>query len=406
MLSSVKSVMGSAALAMCLLGVPTASVAEDAPLRIGVLTDLSGYLSAATGQGTVDAARMAAEDFGGKALGRQIEIVSADHQNKPDVGSAIARKWIDQDDVQVFTGMGNSAVALAVHSLVKEHNRIGLYVSAATTLLTGSECHANGIHWAHDTYMLGNAVPKGLLDAGIDSWYLIVADYAFGRSLADDMRKIIEGRGGTVVGAAFHPQATTDFTSFILSAQTSGAKAIAILNAGSDTVNAIKQVNEFAVTSDGKRLVVGLLLVSDVHALGTEVAQNIEFSTTFYWDMNEQTTQWARRFYERNQTMPTEAHAGAYSAVTHYLKAVEAAGTSDVQAVLSKMHEIPVDDFYSENLKIREDNRLMRNAYIARVKSPENQKEPWDLYDLIATISPEDAFRPIEESDCSMVQKN
>ena len=406
MLNCVKSAMAGAALVLCLLGAPRDALAEDAPLRIGVLTDLSGYLSAATGPGTVDAARMAVEDFGGTVLGRRIEIVSADHQNRPDIGSAIARQWIDQDDVQVFTGMGNSAVALAVHALMKEQNRIGLYVSAATTLLTGAECHANGIHWAHDTYMLGNAVPKGLLDAGVDSWYLIAADYAFGRSLADDMRKVIEDRGGTVVGTAYHPQATTDFTSFILSAQTSGAKAIAILNAGSDTVNAIKQVNEFAVTDDGKRLVVGLLLVSDVYALGTQVAQNIEFSTTFYWGMNEETTQWARRFYERNQTMPTEAHAGAYSALSHYLKAVDAAGTADTQAVLAKMHEIPINDFYSHDVTIRQDNRVMRNAYIARVKTPEKQTEPWDLYEIIATIAPEDAFRSLEGSDCSMVKGN
>jgi branched-chain amino acid transport system substrate-binding protein len=380
--------------------------AAEEPVRIGVLTDLSGYLSSALGPGTVDAARMGAEDFGGKVLGRPIEIISADHQNKPDIGAAIARRWIDQENVQVFTGMGNSAVALAVQSLVKERNRIALYVSAATTLLTGKECAPNGIHWGHDTYMLGNAVPKGLLNAGVDTWYLLAADYAFGRSLADDMRKVIEARGGKVVGTAFHPQGTADFSSFVLSAQASGAKAIAILNAGNDTVNAIKQSREFAITDGGKRLVVGLLLVSDAYALGTQVAQGIEFSTTFYWNMNPATAAWARRFYERNKSMPTEAHAGAYSAVLHYLRAAQAAGTIDTKAVLAKMHELPVNDFYSDNLRIREDNRLMRPAYIARIKKPADQREPWDLYDIVTTIAPNDAFRPLAESDCPTVKKN
>ena len=381
------------------------SAASEGPVRVGILTDLSGYLSSALGPGTVDAARMAVEDFGRKLLGRPIEVVSADHQNKPDIGAAIARRWIDQDNVQVFAGMGNSAVALAVHALVRERNRVGLYVSAATTLLTGKECAPNGIQWSHDTFMFGNAVPKGLLNTGVDTWYLLAADYAFGRSLAGEMRKVIEAQGGKVVGTSYHPQGTADFSSFLLSAQASGAKAIAILNAGNDTVNAIKQSREFAITEGGKRLVVGMLLVSDAFALGTQVAQGIEFSTVFYWNMNPEAAAWSRRFFERNKLMPTEAHAGAYSAVLHYLKSAQAAGTLETKAVLAKMHEMPVNDFYSDNLTIREDNRLMRPAYIARIKKPAVQREPWDLYDITATIAPDDAFSSLADSDCPMIQK-
>jgi len=398
-------VLSAAAGVVLSCGPVAAQVADTGPVKVGVLTDLSGYLSSALGPGTVDAARMAAEDFGGKLLGRPIEIISADHQNKPDIGGTIARRWIDQENVQVFTGMGNSSVALAVHSLVREKNRIGLYVSAATTLLTGKECSPNGIHWGHDTFMFGNAVPNGLLKAGVDTWYLLAADYAFGRSMADEMKKVIEARGGKVVGTSYHPQGTADFSSFLLSAQASGAKAIAILNAGNDTVNAIKQSREFAITEGGKRLVVGMLLVSDAFALGTKAAQGIEFSTVFYWDMNPEASVWSRRFFERNKSMPTEAHAGVYSAVSHYLKSAQSAKTTETNAVLAKMREMPVNDFYSKNLKVREDNRLMRPAYIAQIKTPQTQREPWDLYNITTTIAPDDAFRSLAESDCSMVLK-
>ncbi|MFG1265868.1 MULTISPECIES: ABC transporter substrate-binding protein [Xanthobacter] len=390
---------------MAVSGLPAASADGSAgPVRVGVLTDISGYLSSALGPPTVDAARMAAEDFGGTVLGRPIEVLGADHQNKADIGAAIARRWFDEDQVQVITGMGNSAVALSVQGLAAEKNRIALFASAASTAITGKSCTRNGLHWTHDTYMFANALPKTLLAQGVDSWFLIASDYAFGRSLAEETRKVIEARGGKVVGVVYHPQGTTDFSSFLLQAQGSGAKAVAILNSGNDTVNAIKQASEFQITPR-QRLVVGMLLVSDAYAIGTQLGQGLEFSTIFYWNQNPEAAAFSRRFFARNKVMPTEAHAGVYSAVTHYLKAVKAAGTTDVTTVVDKMRATPVNDFYSDNLEIRADGRLMRPAYLARIKAPSQQKEPWDLYEIVARIDPQDAFRPLAEGECPLVMK-
>jgi len=374
------------------------------PIKIGVLSDMSSLYADQAGVGSVEAARMAIEDAGGTFSGQPIELVSADHQHKTDVGTSIVRHWFDVDGVDVVVDMPNSAVALAVQQIVKEKNKIALYATAATTELTGKQCSPNGIQWVYDAYSNAAGLAKALVAKGDKSWYFMTVDYALGISLQNEASKAITALGGTVVGSARHPLNNSDFSSFLLQAQASNAKVIAFANAGSDTINSVKQAAEFGLTKDHV-IVAPLVYISDIHSMGLPVAQGLTFVEGFYWDLNDDTRAWSKRFFERRKAMPTMTHAGVYSEVSHYLKAVKAAGTSDSQAVLAKMREMPVDDFFSRGGTIRRDGRMVHDMLLVQVKTPAESKYPWDYYKVLATIPGDQAFRPIAESECSLVKQ-
>ena len=382
-----------------------ARAADEGPVKIGVLTDMTGFLSQALGPGSVDGARMAVEDFGGQVLGKKIELVHADHQNKPDVGLATARKWLESDNVDVIADIGNSAVGMGVQELARNKKKLVFFAGASSSAFTGAACSPYGTQWSHDSYMFANALPARLTQKGDKNWYVLAADFAFGQALAADTTKSVTGAGGKVVGSVRHPPNTSDFSSFLLQASASKANAVALANATTDTTNAIKQWNEFQMGGKGQKLVALALLLSDVKALGLPVAQGTVFSTVFYWDLDDKTRAFAKRFEARNKFMPTEAHAGTYSAVYHYLQAVKAAGTKDPDVVRAKMRELPVNDFYSDNVKIRADGRVMRKSYIAQVKAPGESKGDWDLYKILETIPPEQSWRPVAESECPLVKQ-
>jgi branched-chain amino acid transport system substrate-binding protein len=374
------------------------------PIKIGVLSDMSSLYADQAGVGSVEAAKMAIEDAGGTFGGQPIELVSADHQHKTDVGTSIVRHWFDVDGVDVVVDMPNSAVALAVQQIVKDKNKIALYATAATTELTGKQCSPNGIQWVYDAYSNAAGLAKALVAKGDKSWYFLTVDYALGISLQNEASKAITALGGTVVGSARHPLNNSDFSSFLLQAQASNAKVIALANGGSDTINSLKQATEFGLTRD-HLIVAPLVYISDIHSMGLPVAQGLTFVEGFYWDLNDDTRAWSKRFFERRKAMPTMTHAGVYSEVSHYLKAVKAAGTSDSQAVLAKMREMPVDDFFSRGGTIRKDGRMVHDMLLVQVKTPAESKYPWDYYKVLATISGDQAFRPIAESECPLVKQ-
>ena len=382
-----------------------AAAADDGPVKIAVLTDLSGFLSQALGPGSVDGARMAVEDFGGQVLGRKIELVFADHQNKPDVGLATARKWYDSEGVDVIADIGNSAVGMGVQELARSRKKLVFFAGASSSAFTGAACSPYGTQWSHDSYMFANALPARLTAQGDKTWHILAADFAFGQALAADTAKAVTGAGGKVLATLKHPPNTADFSSYLMQAAASKANAVALANATTDTTNAIKQWNEFQMGGKGQKLVAEALLLSDVKALGLAVAQGTMFSTVWYWDLDDKTRAFANRFQARNKSMPTEAHAGTYSAVMHYLKAVKAANSKDADLVRAKMRELPVNDFYSDNVKIREDGRVMRPSYIAQVKTPAESKGPWDLYKILEKVPAEQSFRPLAESECPLVKK-
>lgn len=388
-----------------LLASAAAHAAADGPVKVAVLTDMTGFLSQALGPGSVDGARMAIEDFGGQVLGKKIELVFADHQNKPDVGLAAARKWYESDGVDVIADIGNSAVGMGVQELARNKKKLVFFAGASSSAFTGAACSPYGTQWSHDSYMFSNALPARLTQKGDKNWYLLAADFAFGQALAADTAKSVNNAGGKVVATLKHPPNTADFSSYLMQASASKANVVALANALTDTTNSIKQWNEFQMGDKGQKLVALALLLADVRALGLPVAQGTMFSTVFYWDLDDKTRAFAKRFYERNKFMPAEAHAGTYSAVYHYLTAVKAAGTKDPDAVRAKMRELPVNDFYSDNVKIREDGRLMRKSYIAQVKTPTESKGPWDLYKILETIPAEQSWKPLAESDCPLVKK-
>lgn len=372
------------------------------PLKIGVLTDMTGILSSALGQGSVDGARMAIEDFGGTMFGRPIELVVGDHQNKPDIGSGIARRWFDEDGVDVIVDIGNSAVALAVRELVQSKNRIALYVGASSADLTGKACSPNTAQWSHDTYLFANALPAELMRQGKKKWFLIVQDWAFGHALQRDVTKVVTDGGGQVLDSVRHPPGTLDYSSMLLRAQASGADVVAFLSAGQDLSNMIKQASEFGLAGSAQQLVAPAFLLSDAHGLGPQMAQGIVFSTVWYWNLNPDARAWSQRFFARNRFMPAEAHAGTYSAVGHYLKAVSAAGTNRHDLVMARMHAMPVNDFYTRDARLRADGRLMRTAYLAQMKTPAQSREPWDYYTILSEVPPERAFRPESEQACAL----
>jgi branched-chain amino acid transport system substrate-binding protein len=380
------------------------ALAETAPLKIGVLTDMSSLYADNGGPGSVVAAQMAVDDFGGTVLGRRIEIVSGDHQNKADIGSVIARRWTDNENVEAILDVPNSAVALAVQGITRDKQKLFLATGAATSRLTGDECSATGIHWTYDTYALSQGTTKAVSKLGVKSWYFLSADYSLGAQLEADSRKVIAAQGGTVAGAVKHPINTADFSSFLLQAQSSKADAIALADAGGDFINAVKQAGEFAITKDQK--LVGLLVfIADIHSLGLQSAQGLILSSAFYWDLNDETRAWSKRFIDKTQKVPTMIHAGTYGAVMHYLKAIESLGAIDGPAVARKMRQMPVNDFMTKNGKIREDGRLVRDMYLFKVKAPVESKYKFDYYKLLATIPGDEAFKPQEEGGCPLLSK-
>jgi len=395
--------------AFACLSLTQAAFADDKVVKIGVLTDMSSLYADINGPGAVVAIKMAVEDSGLPAKGWKIDVLSGDHQNKPDVGVNIARQWIDTENVDAVADTPNSGVALAISNLVKEKNSILLNSAAASADLTGKACNANTISYTYDTYMLANGTGKALTKAGGDTWFFLTADYAFGAALERDTTAVVTANGGKVVGGVKHPLNTSDFSSFLLQAQHSKAKVIGLANAGGDTTNTIKQSSEFGIVAGGQKLAALLLFINDVHALGLKTAQGLTFTESFYWDMNDQTRAWAKRFAEKasNHAMPSMTQAGNYAAVLHYLKALEALGGNphDGAKVVAKMKELPTDDLLFGKGPLRTDGRRMIPAYLFEVKKPEESKYPWDYYKLIATISPEDAAKPLEASECPLVKK-
>jgi len=401
-------VLGIATL-VAALAVAAASVhaqVSDGVIKIGVLNDQSSLYADLAGQGSVVAARMAVEDFGAEKKGMKVEIVSADHQNKPDVGSSIARQWLDVDKVDVIVDVPNSGVALALNQIVRDKGKALLVSGAATADLTGKACSPNTIHWTYDTWALANGTGNAIVKTGGDTWFFLTADYAFGHALERDTEAVVTKAGGKVLGKVRHPLNTQDFSSFLLQAQASKAKIIGLANAGGDTTNAIKQAAEFGLVKGGQNLAGLLVFITDVHALGLDKAQGLIMTETFYWDTNDKTRAFAKKFAERNrQIHPTMIHAGVYSATLHYLKAVEALKSDDGTKVIAKMKEMPTDDPLFGKGTIRADGRKVHPAYLFEVKKPSESKGPWDYYKLRSTIPAEQAFRPLDQGDCPLVKK-
>jgi len=387
---------------------PVAALAQvsDGVIKIGVLNDQSSLYADLAGQGSVVAARMAVEDFGADKKGMKVEIISADHQNKPDVGSAIARQWYDVDKVDVILDVPNSSVALAVNQITRDKGKALLVSGAATADLTGKACSPNTIHWTYDTWALANGTGNAIVKTGGDTWFFITADYAFGHALERDVEAVVIKNGGKVLGKVRHPLNTADFSSFLLQAQASKAKIVGLANAGGDTTNSIKQAAEFGIVKGGQSLAGLLVFITDVHGLGLPTAQGLIFTETFYWDLSDKTRSFAKRFAERDKGIhPTMIHAGVYSAVLHYLKAVEALKSDDGTKVIAKMKEMPTDDPLFGKGTIRVDGRKIHPAYLVEVKKPTESKAPWDYYKIRATIPAEQAFRPLDQGECPLVKK-
>ena len=397
------SALLSAAL-VSLLGYPASAEISGEVVKIGVLADMAGVYADISGAGSVAAAEMAIEDFGPTVAGVPIEIIAADHQNKADIAATRAREWFESDGVDVIVDLVNSSTALAVQEVGRQMNHLTIVSGAATSRLTNEECSPVGLHWSYDTYSLAVGTAKAVVEEGGDSWYFLTVDYAFGHSLEEDSRRVVEENGGTVVGAIRHPFPTTDFSSFLLQAQASGATIIGLANAGQDTITSIKQAKEFGITEMGQQLAGLLVFITDAHALGPEIAQGLLLTMAFYWDYDEATRAWSDRFFERTGQRPTMNHAGIYSSTLHYLKAVEAAGSDDAPTVVAKLKEMPIEDFFARNAYLRDDGRLVHDMYLARVKAPEESTDPWDLYNIIRVIPGEEAFRPLSESACPLVQ--
>jgi branched-chain amino acid transport system substrate-binding protein len=399
----------TALIALAGLGLAGSALAQDKNVKIGVLNDMSSLYADIGGPNSVVAIKMAIEDSGLTKKGWKIDVLSGDHQNKPDVGVNIARQWVDTEKVDAIADTPNSGVALAVNNLAKEKNIILLNSGAATADLTGKACTPNTVSFTYDTYMLANGTGKALTKAGGDSWFFLTADYAFGHALERDTSAVVTANGGKVLGGVKAPINTADFSSFLLQAQASKAKVIGLANAGGDTTNSIKQAAEFGIVQGGQKLAALLLFINDVHALGLKTAQGLTFTESFYWDLNDQTRAWSKRFSAQasKNAMPSMTQAGNYAMVLHYLKALEALGGNphDGAKVVAKMKELPTDDPLFGKGPLRADGRRLIPAYLFEVKKPEESKGPWDYYKLVATISPEDAAKPLEASDCPLVKK-
>ncbi len=389
-----------------LLALAQAQAAGPTRVTLGVLNDRAGPYSDLAGEGSVVAAEMAAADFKAQNPDFDIRVLSADHQNKPDVGAGIVRQWIDRDDLDVVLDVPFSSVALAVHQIVREKNRLMINSGAGASEITGALCSPNTIHWTYDTWALANGTGGAMVRSGGDTWFFITADYAFGKALERDVSEVVERNGGKVLGSVRHPVAASDYSSFLIQAQGSKAKVIGLANAGSDTINTIKQGAEFGVAEGGQRLAGLLVFLSDVHSLGLKVAQGLVLTEAFYWDLNDGTRAWSRRFAERHKgRMPTMVQAGVYAGMMHYLKAVKATGSKDPAAVTAEMRRVPAEDPLFGRSEVRADGRVTHPMYLFEVKKPSESKGPWDYYRLVSTIPADQAFRPLNAGNCPLVTK-
>ena len=386
----------AAAVGAVLLAAP----ASAQGVKIGILNDQSGVYADYGGKWSVEAAKMAIEDFGGEVLGQKIELVTADHQNKPDLATSIARRWYDVENVDMITELTTSSVALAIHELSKEKKKIDIVVGAATSRLTGDACQPYGFHWAYDTRALAVGTGGALTKAGGDTWFFLTADYAFGYALEKDTSEIVTANGGKVVGSVRVPLNSSDFSSFLLQAQSSKAKIVGLANAGLDTANSIKQAAEFGIVSGGQKLAGLLMTLAEVNGLGLQAAQGLVLTEGYYWDINDKTRNLGERFFKRTGRMPSMIHAGTYSATLSYLKAVKAAGTKDPDAVAKKLKELPVNDDFAQGGKVLENGRMVHDIYLFEVKKPSESKKPWDYYKLLATVPGDKAFFTAKESGC------
>jgi branched-chain amino acid transport system substrate-binding protein len=368
------------------------------------MNDMSGLYADVSGPGGLAAAKMAVEDFGAAKKGMKVEIVSADHQNKPDIASNIARKWYDTEQVDAIMELTTSSVALAVQGISKEKKKIDIVTGAASTDITGKSCSPYGFHWAYDTHALAVGTGGALVKQGGDTWFFLTADYAFGYSLEEQTSNFVKAQGGKVLGSVRHPLGTTDYSSFLLQAQASGAKVIGLANAGLDTSNSIKQAAEFGIVAGGQRLAALLFTLAEVHGLGLQTAQGVVLTEAWYWDRDDKSREFADRFFKRTNRMPNMIQAGTYSAVLQYLKAIDKAGTDETEAVAKQIHEMPVNDVFTENGKVQADGSMVHDMYLFQVKKPEESKKDWDYYTYLATIPGNEAFLPADESGCPLVK--
>ena len=401
-----KALAGSVAVMTALSAtVARADGISDGVVKIGVLTDMSGQFSHESGEGSVTAVKMAVEDFGGKVLGKPVEVLVADHQNKPDVASALARKWFEIEKVDMIANLINSSIALGVAQLAKEKDKIAIINGSGASRITGDACTPNSVHYAYDTYALAKGTGAAMMRAGQTSWYFLTADYAFGHALEGDTSAIVRAMGGQVIGATRYPVETLDQSSFLLQAQASKAQVVALAGSGTVFVNAVKSAHEFGIDKGGQTLAGLLVWITDIKSLGLNVAQGLVLTNAFYWDRDDETRAWSKRFYERMKRMPNMGDAGDYSSTMHYLKAIQAAGTDDAKAVMAKMREMPINDFFAKNGRIREDGRMVHDMYVYEVKKPSESKGEWDYYKLREIIPGEQAFRPLKDSACPLVKK-
>jgi len=373
-------------------------------VKLGVLNDMSSLYADLSGAGSVEAARMAIADFGGSVNGKKIELISADHQNKPDVGSAIATQWFDNDGVDAIVDVPTSSVALAVQQIARTKGKLFLISGAAASDLTGKACSPTSVHWTYDTVALANGTGGAVVKAGGDTWFFITADYAFGHALERDTARVVEANGGKVLGKVRAPLNTADFSSFLLQAQGSKAKIIGLANAGGDTINSIKQAGEFGIVEGSQKLAGLLVFITDIHSLGLQAAHGLQLTEAFYWDQNDATRAWSKRFFDKIGREPSMVQAGVYGAVTHYLNAIKATNSDDGLTVVKQMKATPINDFMTKNGKIREDGTLVRDMYLFEVKAPAESKGPWDYYKQIAVISGEDAFKLPGPNECPLVK--
>lgn len=386
------------------LGGAALAQSADAPLKIGIMSDFSSVYSDIGGAGNVEGTKMAIEEFGGKMFGKPIEIVTADPQNKADAAATIARKWYEADNVDMIIDLPTSATALAAMEMSKRFEKIMIVTDAASSDITGKSCSPYTAHWTYDTYGNAHTVGSAIVKQGGDSWFFITADYLFGHSIERDTGDVVKAAGGKILGSARHPLNTADFSSFLLQAQSSKAKIVGLANGGGDTINTIKQAAEFGIVSGGQNLAGIVMFISDIHSLGLKLAQGLIITEAYYWDLNDRTRAFGKKFFERMKRMPTMNQAATYSATLHYLKAVKAAGTRETKAVLAKMRETPVRDAFTDNGVLREDGRMVHSMFLLEVKKPEESKYPWDYYKVLAEVPGDQVFRPMKDGGCPLIK--
>ena len=399
-----RAILASIAALALTAGGAQAQISDDV-VKIGVLTDMSSLYADATGKGSLTAVEMAVADYGGKVAGKPVVVVGGDHQNKPDTGAAIARSWFDNEKVDVIMDVPTSSVALVVQQIARDKNKMMINSGGGTSDLTGVACSPNGVHWTYDTYALSNVAGKAMIERGENTWFFLTADYAFGQALERDASAVVKKSGGTVAGTVRHPLNTADFSSFLLQAQASKAKVVALANAGGDTTNAIKQAGEFGLTAAGQKLIALLLEVTDAHLIGLQQGQGLIVTDAFYWDLNDETRAFSKRFYDKIGRMPTMIQAGLYSATMHYLKAIEATKTDEALKVIAQMKATPIHDFFAADGRIREDGRMVHDMYLFELKKPSESKGEWDLYKVLAKVPGDQAFRPLADGNCPLVKK-